>query len=1722
MSSSENNNSQYNNLQSDSSNHESNITISLSKLEKELNDNFENLIIGENSLGYYLNKRNSDKKTIYTSNRLKLDLKEINSDSTSVENILIEEKYREILFKGNDEEKEEEGETPETAETRGETKVEGEQETSNDLFDTLEQAIEKKIQKKIGKNKGDDNETGDNENNDEIKKEDNANVDENDNDDKKINSTLVQDISDYNQERIEDEEFNKLFDMLYDDETDKKETKENIEEKEKLEKEKKELEEQEKKKEILKEEYYPIDIIEEAEKYYNLNEESKEDLFPLNTYQLNNGLCINFLGYQDPNISTPIPGSVTTIGSDHANNLYICTSEGRIIKKGENEILFQNVKKQDYTAVITCIDIVDPIILTGDEKGNIAIWSNDTLSRILPNVSDNNKIICIKIVQLIGNHLTCVFSDIKGTFNFIKAHISKNNEIINDDLKYEYTPIYNILLFPNDISSIKSERESIIMFLVSAQNIGIYRLYPEGGSFEKLKIFDYIYDEKGAFTFDVSSGFGFPPASDLKKGRIGYESNAAYRGSISNNIVIGNEDEETLMLAISYGKVLLIYGLRISDESNDIKPIGFIINDKPIIRNCFVTNSMIAIVTNDFYIKLINTFDCVPKVYNQQVDKEVTKNFLISYEYLNISNKIKGDWITFPLNSEEIKKKIYNNKIIVNNKDIYYISDNDVSLQKIQKISLSNYDEVLGTLCDKEDYIRMLWLLSIITNKKTNLLNKQLNKIDKNYNDDTKKSLCDLYLMRFVIAKTIPELQKNNETYARMLLEFFIETEDFESFLKYMDLLKNYELDHYIYSNLTKYIINGSLSEIIINNVFINNYIEYCISKKEKLLLNKVLLKLNLDTLLQEEVLNIISQKELINPYIYTRIKNIKLGKIDYFLPLLYLDFIFKKEYLMKMKEEKWEEYLIPEQLELFKKQLSEKKEENDEEVEKNLNISKDYKKLITEHNIDYFNEDTFSCHEYIGHKLLWYCKKCLSGKEYPNDTQMSPNNYKETAIKMLAFLIKKENMKLYLEFDSYTYLYIISQYFFNEKLFNFIYGYERSYSQQLKEFINICLGEDADKDFSAFKVYITIKDSFKYIDVNRYFLRYDFYVLTCEICQKVRDFLFEIKDIRDALIYFSEFDLADYNEEKDLYNCHRKIKGDKDIEKFKEKIEKYMVNLLNYLKSYHLLTVDFAKELVKKRRVYGYKKVYLYLCEEVGNYREYLKLKMVEFENKNKKDLYTEKDKKELFSWIKKIDLHTKELDKQSEDSEHKDSESKEGETKESKTKDNKSKDKKPKGYNKNFKDILLENLIKLCEISIEKLSDLIDERYEEDERFEIINHLGEGQSSELQLKLLDEYLRKHQNDKYEDLEKYLDLEINILIKNRNKRRIKKLLMSYNTLCNDTISRRLEQNRMYDCCIYICQQRGMVKEGIALTIKEVKQRYKNIIEVLNRPNFNPKLIDLELKELYKYFEFGLSVCQNHFSDEVKEDKQIDNTWLDLFNTACELKIKFYPRYESNKNNNKTQQHKKIFDGLQNCIQLILETMSDYVSLNLLVATIAENCKKWKSIEFYTFIDKSLFSFRRSEYILKCTENLMTTSILIDYDKKAELKTLGTHIFLDEEKCDYCKFKLKSNNNDSYISFACGHKFHVNCCWEEKNIKVCYICRIIEIGCDNEKAKNLKEAQPAPELSYLEQEKKEKEEIKKEEREKKKKIKSKLSALQKLKKKRREIDAYLIRNDIYN
>ena len=403
----------------------------LSLLVKELYDNIDKCILDEKNLGKALNEKFFSKKTIYSSNKFKLNLDEINSNSLSVENVLLEEKSEQILIKGEEDRKEQEEKIEEAKPEKKVITQIDEDEFFAEIEKNAEEDLKNVKEKNDKKKESVDNNNileGNEQNQNEILVE---NVD-NQKEIADYSANLLQDLSNYEREFQEKEEnknsirdsdlgsqknsiqkestknvqeIENIFSMLEIKEVGKEgeNKEEDASKKEKSDKEK------EKMKDVLKEEYYPIDVIEEAEKYYNLSNESKENLYPLNTFEMNNGLCIDFLKFESPKITTTLPGDITTIFSDNSNNLYICTSVGKIIKKNvKGEILMQSEK---YNESITCIDVVDQIAVTGDKNGNIAIWINNSFNQVLSNVDENNKIISIKIIEInmnMGRYIKCL------------------------------------------------------------------------------------------------------------------------------------------------------------------------------------------------------------------------------------------------------------------------------------------------------------------------------------------------------------------------------------------------------------------------------------------------------------------------------------------------------------------------------------------------------------------------------------------------------------------------------------------------------------------------------------------------------------------------------------------------------------------------------------------------------------------------------------------------------------------------------------------------------------------------------------------------------------------------------------------------------------------------------------------------------------------------------------------------------------------------------------------------------------------------------------------------------------------------------------------------------------------------------------------------------------------------------------------------------------------
>ena len=81
----------------------STINTRLSLLGRELNGNIENIVINKKTFRQVFNKQELKKKTIYYSGKYSINFNNLISDNISFDNILIEEKQKDILYKGEDE-----------------------------------------------------------------------------------------------------------------------------------------------------------------------------------------------------------------------------------------------------------------------------------------------------------------------------------------------------------------------------------------------------------------------------------------------------------------------------------------------------------------------------------------------------------------------------------------------------------------------------------------------------------------------------------------------------------------------------------------------------------------------------------------------------------------------------------------------------------------------------------------------------------------------------------------------------------------------------------------------------------------------------------------------------------------------------------------------------------------------------------------------------------------------------------------------------------------------------------------------------------------------------------------------------------------------------------------------------------------------------------------------------------------------------------------------------------------------------------------------------------------------------------------------------------------------------------------------------------------------------------------------------------------------------------
>ena len=1461
----------------------------------------------------------------------------------------------------------------------------------------------------------------------------------------------------------------------------------------------------------------PIEMIDKIENDYNnkivkakVEKTKVKDLYPLDTYKKNNELKVPLLledkknsqfeklkeimlikEITNSNIPEPNEDDIFSTfiidkpyqepGNFESIFIYVGTNKGKIVKlllnnrksKNNNDIIREEFDTKEDR--INSIDIYENYMITGHQNGSILFWNNKMIFDKTQNIDQNRKtidsIIYLKIIKIIPKKekIEIIYSDKTGKVFYLKRikglfKYSETKELlINDD----GFPTYKISFFSTQKDLKKAKKKIILFALTSPKGISLLKIPPKGMAKDEINnqyVLKFISSPKGKIDkgiFDSSFGFGFPPMTDKSKRN-------SVRGSISDSIVIGKNEVENLLFAVSFGEIINLYDVKYS-RSNKLymNPIGHFINDKPIINISFLTKSYIVIITSDFFLKVINTFDFDNNQYKK--DHPPTKNSLLLYEPIDLKKLImmrQTNIITYNDSGKEYTNYyIYLNTVATLNKSIVILGR-----KNFYQYTLLQWDAIIQSLDRAKEYEKMLWLAMVVFNNNKNLLTIQSNNTNENFIMSNQYQICSPIISKYLIQVVIPEIEKNNNfNPIIMLIEFCIGAELKECLYESILTLKQKGYDKYLYDFLTLYILNNKCQNIDFQELFLLSYIKYYVDIREKITLSESLLNLNILTLIEQKlVLSAIEECKIINTAIYTKIKDIKKGEIDYFTPIQYLFCLFKKDFYSD-KENK-----------LF-------------ETESEKEIKDKYYKLITENDNNLYiedNEDFCTYYEFIGHKILWYCNKCLSREEFHTNNKISKNKFEKVGKKIIVFLTEKEVMKIFLEFDSYSYFQIINRFFVESELFELIHREIESNKDlfdDIPNFIEEFLGNKIKSRFLTDKYFFyEIKD--KCENFKNIFVKYDYYNMIPIICKNNKEFHLDKTSIKNSISFFiNYFEELNKSSSIDKYSCHKQIDNIDDYNKKLEEIESDLIIMIKSIESNNELIREDIDEILSIKNIKLFQKTRIYLYEASYQYEECFQLYKEKVEEENNNLLKAERIK-ELFKWINKILQYTKD----------------------------KEKDYETEVYHQKFKDCLLYNFNYLSILSLNEISNLADNWFlgEEDK---IISKLNDSNSQSLQFKYINYYLATHeynpsQNNENCSYYKFLLMKINLLIKANHREQVLNVLHHNNFLCKENLLKDLLSKEIYDACIYIYHVLNKLDEGINLTKNEMKKTLNEIFDEITSKKYNSINIDNMINKYKKYVELGLGICQKSEIMRKREIDLVDDYWLLLINIIYTFQMDFTPLFNKNKNNYKTADYIKINNALNETFDSSIAKMTDCISLPLIMDVMAEKCGEAGFTKFKQLNLMMFSNFRLKENIFNHMKNLIESGVSLEVDNYLHERNRG-HI-ANFITCALCNKFLGSSHIDNLKYFSCNHVYH-KLCFLKEGEEECPICKKNDCIINKNESNFFKEMDEDKKNDIIEEMRKTEEELNK-----KNIRRNRLIKLKKINKKKREINK-VFNNDLF-
>ena len=1342
----------------------------------------------------------------------------------------------------------------------------------------------------------------------------------------------------------------------------------------------------------------PLDFINLIEtKFEELKKSHKKkiekDLLPLTTHFKNNFMTLNIFKKEEN-------ASLSHLILDKNDEKFICfciqnINQETFLYGGTNKgfiYKFDIIKNKEINKIntketfVSCIDVYENYLVSGHNNGIIHVFNNEN---IIENFKDENTspIISLKIVKI---------NIVKSKFEIVYSNqdrqiklIFKKKYLLYNKLKCEIlletsSPVNDIVCY-NPIKDLSISKKKKMKFgFVTIKNIVIMNISPILVSEEEIK--ENVLTIIRPNDVDIKEvpqccfGFGYLPNNNPLN---------------NNNSILDiniNHKEESPLLIISWGKYIRIYKEEIINEKNKKFILNCVfVNDISIIKIVSMFHSSIVLIDTNFKAKIIMTYTFDNNI-NKTEQSEIKDIFRFNSCLIgNISSDVVSyDNPAYIPGEDQNKKKI--ERIIFSNSIIPDVYNNNLIIfceNQIINLRFENWKSIINNFIEKKEIENTLF--SVLVSINSNIMKNEVDR-ENNYFFEFKEQFSSEILYK--ILNIIKEKITNNDydLFSRQIFEFTIKGNCFKTLYSFIEsLLKQLDIKNIIYENFTNYffekkdILPSNFYDEITENFMIGYLTYYC--EKNKSELSKNLLNFNLSLLKIFRVNKLLKDQELLEPYIYSCMNLTEEQKER--------DETYDKEYFKPI------EYMFN----LFKT-----KEEN--------NIYNDF---IINQNTSINIGEIYSCKGYYGHKILWYCNFLFDKKIYLNEQLIDENSYYLIVQKIALFLISKDTLKLFLNFDSFTYFQIFRKLYLEEELYNIINSdYDENEFSQFLKTINIT---DLQINELTPKKYLYILIDTIYNEENNFYMKKDLYDFLGDFIQSMENkFCIDRKNI---LLDTAEF-LINYPIEKpkikikDNFNCHT-YRNEKKFQREIMKLEDKIKNIIEVCGNLSLFEDSDYNKLLESSIESPYYQITLYLHNTLKHYKESLELQL------NNKNI----DSRDLFQWI---DETLQQIVKN----------------------DQKENDIEKKGFT-NFQQEIMIKLKELASISVSEVSKLVDKWFSEEQE-NVIHQLDKNPT--LQFTYVEKYLESHpvnNNNNNEELKYFIEKKIDLLSSLQQEDKIFNVLKNNTFVCDSNLLEKMKEKKIVEAEIFINYVLGNINSSMNITTDSLHNNFNEILNELNKNKINNETIDHLIQKNNNLIKLGISICKP--SDFLRVN-ETDKNWFDLLDNLYNIKIQFKEYKSLEIKDEKINKIKEIKQMIEDYIENILVTMTDYIELPLIIQYISNKFKKVGVKEIIHLIQQIIHSFRRLDDIFHLGSIIVKKTIFEEYKKFSHENIKGIGLTIDF--CDYCKEDIQKEN---FIIFNCGHKYHKKCCAREKiydkkinvsqlnNIskKICYKCKIDEI-----------------------------------------------------------------------